>query len=97
MLNNPTFQVDPYDLSHGVYCSIIHTYPTPKVYVLQSLRGQFIGFQNFNLLLNSKRVSHSFISDDSISHVFYPKYDMVSHCLISSYLNCLFPLKGINH
>ena len=52
MLNYPTFQIDTYGLSRGVYCSIINMYPTPPIYVLYSLQGQFIGFQNFTLFLN---------------------------------------------
>ena len=69
-----------YGLSLGVYWSIIHTYPTPPINVLQSLQGQFIGFQDFTLLLNSKRVSHSCISDSSISQTFGPKnHYTVSH------------------
>ena len=79
MLNNPTFQINSSNgLSLGVYCSIIHTYPTPPIYVLHSLQGQFIGFQDFTLLLNSKRVSHSYISDGSISQIFGLRYDMLS-------------------
>ena len=54
MLNNPTFRINSYGLSLGVYCSIIHTYLTPPIYVLYSLQGQFIGFQDFTLLLNSR-------------------------------------------
>ena len=109
MLNNPTFRIDSYVLSRGVYYSIIHTYPTPAIYVLHSLQGQFIGFQDFTLFLNSKRVSHSCISDGSISQIFGPKYDMLLKplrtvsflgilkrvCVLSH--NCSFPLKGINH
>ena len=72
MLNNLTFQIDCYGLSRCVFCSIIHMYPMPPIYVLQ---GQFIGLQYFTLLLNSKRVSHSYISDGSISQIFGPKYD----------------------
>ena len=92
MLNNPTFRIDSYVLSRGVYYSIIHTYPTPAIYIFHSLQGQFIGFQDFALFLNSKIVSHSCISDDNISQIFGPKYDMLSkplptaHCLISMYL-----------
>ena len=67
-----------YGLSLGVYCSIIHTYPTPPIYVLHSLQGQFIGFQDFTLLLNSKRVSHSCISDGSVFQIYGPKYEMLS-------------------
>ena len=78
MLNNPTFRIDSYVLSHGVYCFIIHTYSTPPIYILHSLQGQFIGFRDLTLLLNSKRVSHSYISDGSMSHIFGSKYDMLS-------------------
>ena len=78
MLNNPIFRIDSYGLSRGVYCFIIHIYPTSPIYVLHSLQEQFICFQDFTLLLSSKRVSHSCMSDGSISQIFGPKYDMLS-------------------
>ena len=84
MLNNPTFRIDSYVLLRGRYCSIIHTYPT-SIYVLHSLQGQFIGFQDFTLLLNSKRVSHSCISDSNISQIFGPKHDILSKLLRASH------------
>ena len=60
-------------------------YPMSPMYFFHSLQGQFIGFQDFTLLLNSKRVSHSRISDGSISQIFGPKYDMLSKplCAVS--------------
>ena len=73
-LNIQTLRIDSYGLSRGIYCSIIYTYPTSPIYFLHSLQGQFIGFQDFTLLLNSKRVSQCCISDDSISQIFGPKY-----------------------
>ena len=79
MLKNPIFPTDSYGLPRGVYSSIIHMYPAPPIYVLLSLQRQFIEFQDFTfLLVNSKRVSHSSISDGSISQIFGPRYDMLS-------------------
>ena len=59
----------------------MYTYQTPPIHILHSLQGQFIGFQDFTLFLNSKRVSHSCISDGSISQIFGTKYDMLSKLL----------------
>ena len=42
MLNNPIFGIDSYGLSRGIYCFIIHIYPTSPIYVLDSLQEQFI-------------------------------------------------------
>ena len=88
MLNNPTFRIDSYDLSRGVYCPTIHTYPTPPIYVLHSLQGQFVGFQDITSLLNSKRASYSCISDSRISQIFRSKYNFETntHCFIFWYL-----------
>ena len=105
--SNPTFRIDSWGLSRGVYCSIIYVYPTPPTYVLHSAQRQFIGFQGFTLLLCSKRVSYFSISDSSFSQMFGPKYDMPSKALrtvsflfilkFALYYNCSFPLKRINH
>ena len=62
--------------------------PMRPIYVLH---GPCIGMQDFALLLNSKRVSHSCISDDSISQIFGPKYDMHSQPLRT--FSCLGALK----
>ena len=68
-------------------------YPTPPIYVLHSLQGQFIGFQDFTLLLNSKRVSPS--------QIFDPKYAMLSIplrtvCLVSRHLKKEFCVLSYN-
>ena len=102
MLNILTFRIDSYVLSRGVHSVIIDTYPTPPIYVLPSLQGQFIGFQDFTLFLKA-RVSYSCISSGNISQIFDPKYNMLSKPLNTvSFLGilkkslCPFPLKRIN-
>ena len=64
-----TFNICIRFLSSG-YCSIIHVYPMPPIYILHSLhslQGQFIGFQDFTLLSDSKQVLHCCIYDGRIS------------------------------
>ena len=72
-----TFNICIHILSSG-YCSIIDVYPMPPIYILHSLQGQFIVFQDFTLLSDSKRVLHCCIYDGRISQMFGPKCDMLS-------------------
>ena len=90
MLNNPTFRIDLYGLSRGAYCYIIHTYPALPICVLYSLQGQFKGFQDFTLLLNSESDIPAF-----------PKYMLSKPLSTVTFLGILkkslSPLKRINH
>ena len=58
-----------------IYGATNDMYPTSLTYNLHNSQGQFMGFHNLILTLNSKIDFNSCISCGNISQIFCPKYE----------------------